>query len=73
MSDYAKGLLQAIETGDQESMNASFNDALNAKIADAIDAKRIEVAQSLYGGEVDNSEYESNDDLETSDDDTEEV
>lgn len=58
MSDYAINLLKAIETGDQEHMNAAFGDAMQAKIADALDAKKIEVAQSIYGGGV---EQESSD------------
>lgn len=69
MSDYANSLLKAIASGDEENMNTSFNDAINVKISDAIDAKRIELAQSLYGDEVNDTEYES----ETSDDDTKEV
>lgn len=69
MSDYANSLLKAIASGDEENMNTSFYDAINVKISDAIDAKRIELAQSLYGDEVNDTEYES----ETSDDDTEEV
>lgn len=66
MSDYAVNLLKAIESGDQESMNTAFNDAIGAKIGDALDAKKIEVAKSIYGGEV---EQEASDEtVETSDD-----
>jgi len=49
MSDYANALLDAIDSGDKETMDAAFATALNAKIADALDAKKIEVAQSIYG------------------------
>jgi hypothetical protein len=56
MSDYAINLLKAIESGEQDGMNAAFTDALNAKIVDAIDAKKIEVAKGIYGYEADNAE-----------------
>lgn len=80
MSDYAINLLKAIESGDQNIMNSSFSDALNAKIADAIDAKKIEVAQSIYGGQeesedlIDSGEEVDIETTETSDENgTEEV
>jgi len=65
MSDYAINLLKAIETGDQEHMNAAFGDAMQAKIEDALDARKIEIAQSIYGGGV---EQESSDEEQASDD-----
>ena len=68
MSDYAINLLKAIESGDQDQMNAAFNDAMQSKISDAIDAKKIEVAQSIYSGQ----EQESSDEV-TSDDEQETV
>lgn len=71
MSDYAINLLKAIESGDQDQMNAAFDDAMMGKVSDAISAKKIEVAQSIYGG---GQEQESLDDtLETSDDEQETV
>jgi hypothetical protein len=80
MSDYAINLLNAIAAGDKDVMNSSFSDALNAKIADAIDAKKIEVAQGIYGGQVetedsiDSGEEVDIDTTETSDENgTEEV
>lgn len=56
MSDYAINLLKAIESGDRDVMNTAYTDAMNAKIVDAIDAKKIELAQNIYGGQVDNTE-----------------
>jgi hypothetical protein len=80
MSDYAINLLKAIESGDRDVMNSSFSDALNAKIADAIDGKKIEVAQSIYGGQpesddsIDSGEEVDIETTETSDENgTEEV
>lgn len=64
MSDYAINLLKAIETGDQEQMNAAFGDAMQGKISDALDAKKIEIAQSIYGGGI---EQESSDEGQPSD------
>jgi hypothetical protein len=66
MSDYAINLLKAIESGDQDQMNAAFDDAMATKISDAIDAKKIEVAQSIYGG---GQEQESSDEVEDFSDD----
>lgn len=60
MSDYAINLLKAIESGDQDQMNAAFDDAMTNKISDALDAKKIEVAQNIYGGGLDTSEDDSN-------------
>lgn len=72
MSDYANALLDAIESGDKETMDAAFGTALNAKIADALDAKKIEVAQSIYGNKT--SDAALDDETETSEDNgTEEV
>lgn len=79
MSDYANNLLKAIESGEQESMSSAFNTAVNAKVMDALDAKRIEVAQSIYGGQQSSDEEQSISDeevvaTETSEEDgTEEV
>lgn len=66
MSDYAINLLKAIESGDQDQMNAAFDDAMMGKVSDAIDAKKIEVAQSIYGG---GQEQESSDETEETSDD----
>lgn len=70
MSDYAINLLKAIETGDQEQMNTAFDDAMMGKVSDAVAAKKIEVAQSIYGGGQEESSEES---LEASDDEQETV
>lgn len=69
MSDYAINLLKAIESGDQEQMTAAFDGAMLGKVSDAIDAKKIEVAQSIYGGQ----EQQSSDTEESSDDEQETV
>jgi hypothetical protein len=62
MSDYAINLLKAIETGDQEQMNTAFDNAMMGKVSDAVAAKKIEVAQSIYGGgQEESSEEESTD------------
>ena len=72
MSDYAINLLKAIESGEQESMSSAFNTAINAKVVDALDAKRIEVAQSVYGGQQSSEEIESESDEEVVTTDTSE-
>jgi hypothetical protein len=69
MSDYATNLLKAIESGDRDQMAAAFDDAMLGKVSDAIDAKKIEVAQSIYGGQ----EQDSSDEAEISDDEQETV
>lgn len=66
MSDYAINLLKAIETGDQEQMNTAFSDAMSARIEDALDAKKVEIAQSIYGGGI---EQESSDEVVSDSDD----
>lgn len=58
MSDYAINLLKAIESGDDEAKTAAFQSALNAKLTDALDAKKVEIAQSIYGGKSQSSEEE---------------
>lgn len=63
MTDHAETLLNAIEDGEQDKMDAAFYDAINAKIADAIEAKKIEIASQLYGQE----------DIDYSDDEVESI
>jgi hypothetical protein len=67
MSDYAINLLKAIESGDQNVMSNAFADAMGAKIGDAIDAKKIEIAQNIYSGQIDNAEsdVDSGDEVDT--------
>lgn len=74
MSDYAIDLLKAIESGEQETMDAAFKSAIGAKITDALDAKKIEIAKGIYGNNPDVAivdEVET--DTETTEDGTEEV
>lgn len=59
MSDYAAGLLRAIELGDKDEMTTAFGDAINAKISDALDAKKIEIAQRIYGNQSPEESEES--------------
>ena len=77
MSDYAINLLKAIETGDQDQMTAAFDDAMMGKVSDALSAKKIEVAQSIYGGGQEQESSEISDDeqetVDTSVNGTEEV
>ena len=75
MSDYAIDLLKAIESGEQETMDAAFKSAIGAKITDALDAKKVEIAKGIYGNNPDVAivdEVEETD-TETTEDGTEEV
>lgn len=50
MSEHATDLLNAIASGDNDSMNAAFNTAMNAKLYDSLQAKKIELANGIYNG-----------------------
>lgn len=73
MSEHSINLMTAIESGDQEAMDAAFNAAIGAKLGDALDAKKIEVAKAIYGQSQSEEEpSDTEDEIETSDG-TEEV
>lgn len=72
MSEHSINLMTAIESGDQEAMDAAFNAAIGAKLGDALDAKKIEVAKAIYGQSQSEEPSDTEDEIETSDG-TEEV
>lgn len=64
------GMIDKIFDGQNSEAQTDFESIISAKLADAMDAKKIEIAQSMYGGdEEDNDQYE---DTEEEDEDTEE-
>jgi len=51
-------LIDDIISGNASDSNTAFNDIMNAKIQDALASKKIELANTVYNGIVDQAEEE---------------
>jgi hypothetical protein len=51
MNEEIRGLIDAISSGDSESIMTNFDSLMNQKIASAIEFRKQEISSSLFGGE----------------------
>ena len=62
-------LVQAAMNQDYTTANEIFNDMMSDKVSDALDQEKISIANQLYnGGEPEDDDYETGEEVEQQDD-----
>ena len=54
-----ENFIDSIVSGNSSDANNAFKDMINTKISDALDSRKIELANAVYNGVIDQQEIEA--------------